>query len=741
MGAPVPVDDMPDSIVPASDLPDAAGPAPGVDPQGGSDESVGRVAGLTGRALATGVADLPAAASSIAQIPNDQANAFTQMLGMDTTPKNAKGEAAPTPAADAPYSPQLSDFVHPDKWPQAAQFFADKAGLASPQTAGERVYSKAVEATPAAVLAPEAPITGALSAAAGGAASQATKEGGGTPLEQTAAGLAAGSVPALGAAAAGATVRGLVRGASGADMTAALKTAAETNTPLTVGQASGNTSIQTMEAASSKMWGGGPIGKVAAAQNASTGNTVGGIIDNLNQSGASLTPQSTGATIAAGGAAAIKSSRAADKANYDTLNAIVPPQTPIKVSNAVRTLDIATTPKPGAEASTAALVPDEITTMRNNLRTDIKNGTPALLQSTAPIDYANGTMPYSAVAALRTDLANNSIDWGFMPQNAVANRVKMNVWGALTDDLNAGAAAHSPAGAAAAAYAKAQFQANNTQRKLLAGVIDQNGGPEKVYAAATSGIGAKGGDSTIGPVMSALDPDSQNVVRATVLNKLGQLPAGAKGAGNFDMDRFLTGYGGMAPEAKDALFGTTGAPGSLRTSLDSISSTADTIRNAKQLSNPSGSAAAVGHGAGLWALMAAGSEAAGTFLHHPVAGAIAATSAVAPPILNNIMARVLTNPRTAAWLARSTKLPMSAVPNALNQLSNMAKQTNDPDAQDLSTYLYHQLHTQSAQASATAHAAGQTDAGQAHARAALSYLQQSGKPLSDDQIAQTGITQ
>jgi hypothetical protein len=272
---------------------------------------------------------------------------------------------------------------------------------------------------------------------------------------------------------------------------------------------------------------------------------------------------------------------------------------------------------------------------------------------------------------------------------------------------------------------------------VLDGIVDKAGGPEAVYTAATSG--AKAGATKIGAVMGALDPDSQNTVRATVLDRLGRLPPGAQNAGQFDTSRFLTGWNGMSPEAKSALFSGGSAPASLRTSLDSIASTATTIRNAKQLINPSGSGAAVVHAAGLMGLLGEVSTAALTG-HVGLAVKSAAIGAGAVTA-NNIMARVLTNPRTAAWLARSTKLPMSAIPNAVNQLSNMAKQTNDPDAQDLSTYLYHQLHTQSAQASATAHAAGQTDAGQAHARAALSYLQQSGKPLSDDQIAQTGITQ
>ena len=57
---------------------------------------------------------------------------------------------------------------------------------------------------------------------------------------------------------------------------------------------------------------------------------------------------------------------------------------------------------------------------------------------------------------------------------------------------------------------------------------------------------------------------------------------------------------------------------------------------------------------------------------------------------NALLSRALVNPRTAQWLAQTTKVPRSAIPNAVNQLSQMGQRTNDPDARDLAAYLQQQ---------------------------------------------------
>jgi hypothetical protein len=633
-------------------------------------ETAGRVGGLTGRALiggAAGLASLPfRAAAAIPDATSYVTNPIRNAFGLDTSPV--------TPMADSsgPYTPQLSDFVHPEKWQEAAQYFADHSlGTPQPQTPGERVYSRAVEALPSAALAPEAPIAGALSAAAGGAASQGVAEAGGSPTAQFVAGLAGGSVPVLGSLA-GATTRGIVRGASGTAMQANIDNAAASGIPLTVGQASGSGAVQKLEAASGKLWGGGAIEDAAQAQTQGLSSHVSDIVDKLNQSGTDLTPTGAGATINTGVAAAKQSMKGAEKAAYDNVDKLVPPATPINVSGTLAKLDTLATPTPGAENTTAALIPKTISDLRDNMQADA----------------ANGTMPYSALAATRTRIGN-SIDWGFSASDPVSNAALKQVYGALTDDLNAGAAAVSPQAQAAVTNARALYAANQTKRDLLNGIVDKAAGPEAVYTAATSGM--KNGATKIGGIMMALDPDSQNVVRATVLNKLGLATTGPQ-KGSFNAATFLNNWVGMSDAAKNALFGTSGQARSLRAGLDSLTSTMQTLNNAKALVNPSGTAAAAGHSWGLWSLLGEASTAALTghvgLAAASLGGGLSATAA------NAILSRALTNPRVVQWMAQSTKLPIAALPNAINQLARLGQAKNDPDASNLAAYLQQQNSAQ-----------------------------------------------
>jgi hypothetical protein len=444
--------------------------------------------------------------------------------------------------------------------------------------------------------------------------------------------------------------------------------AAINNIPLTVGQASGSKLAQAVEAASGKIWGGGAIENAAQAQTQGLSSHVSDIVDKLNQGGAELSPTGAGSAINTGVAAAKQSMKGAEQAAYSNVDQLVPPATPINVSGTLAKLDTLATPTPGAENTTAALIPKTISDLQTNMQADA----------------ANGTMPYSALAATRTRIGN-SIDWGFAPSDPTSNAALKQVYGALTDDLNAGAGAVSPEAQAAVTNARSLYAANQAKRDLLNGIVDKAGGPEAVYTAATSGM--KNGATKISGVMNALDPDSQNVVRATVLNKLGLATTGPQ-KGAFNATTFLNGWVGMSDAAKNALFGTSGQANGLRASLDSLTGTMQTLSNAKALVNPSGTAAAAGHSWGLWSLLGESSTAALT--GHVGLAAASIGGGVATTAANAILSRALTNPRVVQWMAQSTKLPVAALPNAINQLARMGQAKNDPDASNLASYLQQQ---------------------------------------------------
>ena len=621
-------------------------------------ETAGRVAGLAARGVATGAAGLPDAITSLADPIGTAASGLSHVIGQKLGIEGQPSEPG--------QKPTLSDFVHPEKWQQAAEYFATKADLPTPQTPGERIGYRAAQALPYAALSPETPIVGGLSAAAGAAGSQGAAEAGAGPIGQAAAGLVTGSVPAIGAGLA-AGARGIVRGgAQGqAEMQGRLADAAG-NANLTLGQASGNRAVQYLEGASAKLPGGAPIKSLAGRQAEDLGTHIDDIVNNLSPS-TDVSPTVAGTAINQGAETAKNNMRAAESAAFAKRDALVPHQTPTPITNTMSVLNDLATPTPGAEASTGALLSPKITALRDNLTADAAaNG------ATGP---ENAALPYLGVRQLRTSVGN-SIDWGFAPADPVTNGAMKKVYGALSDDLTAGASAVSPEAKEAATSANVLYAANQQKRDFLNGIIDKAGGPEAVYQAATNGT--KQGATKIGGVMSALQPDQQNIVRATVLDRLGRATPGAQNAegSTFSPSTFLTNWSKLDPDAKDAMFGASGNPNTLRSGLDSLTNTISNIRSGTKLQNFSGTGEAVGHGAGLLAAFESLKALAAGDPH-------VAMSAVAGVAANNVLGRALTNPRVVNWFAKTTKAPMSALPNAVNQLSQM----NDPDAHALAQYL------------------------------------------------------
>jgi hypothetical protein len=620
-------------------------------------ETVGRVAGLGASALGSGaVGTLGTVISATAPRPIMAAEQWAADKLTGTKP-------APT---DAPYEPQLSDFVHPEKWQEAAEYFAHKGGLPEPATPTERVGYKAAQALPSAVLAPEAPVLGAVSAAAGGAASQATAEAGGSPLQQTLAGLAVGSVPAL--ASAGAQgARALIR--DPAAMAGRIADAAESGTPLTAGQATGSRTLQYLEGASSKLWGGGPIKATAEQQTQHLGNTVDNIVDNLAPNGADVSPTGAGAAINAGAATTKANMRAAEKGAYNAVDQHVPADHPVDMSGTLSKLDELATPNPDAANTTGALLSPKVAAIRDNLKADIaaNGGSPVL--------------PYKATTDLRTALGN-SIDWGFAPSDPVTNGALKQIHGALKGDIDIAASSISPEASQAVSDARTLYAHNQARRDFLNSVVDRAGGPEAVYQAATNGT--KQGATKIGGVMSALDPGQQNLVRATVLDRLGKANPGQQNAAGdaFNPSTYLTNWAKLDPAAKDALFGASGKPKSLRSSLDALANTMSNIRSGTKLQNFSGTGEAAGHMGGMIAAYE-GIKHMLTSAHPVLTGASVAGGLTS----NMILSRALVNPRTVTWLSHTFKLPTSGIPNAVNQLEKAGQSANDPDMQDLAAHL------------------------------------------------------
>jgi hypothetical protein len=616
--------------------------------------------------------------------------------GSDTFSKN------PPPAGAKPYTHTqvtVPSFLQPghdkediggsESIKNAMRKMGDDMVDTQEQTPMNRVIHAGAEAAPNAVFVPEAPIGGLLSTVGGGASRQAAAEAGAGPVGQTIAGLAGGMAPAVGAGLA-ATTRGAVRGgdAGRQAMEARLADAKASNTNLSAGQASGNPALQYAEGTISKIWGGHPIVKNAENQTGTMGSRVNDIVDNLS-GGQPANPTSAGNAIIKGIGdektpnSALGRMHQAESDAYGKLDDLVNPSTPINMDGTMKALDALATPTAGAENTTGALTSSKISAMRDNLRADLEasqapGGAAQKGVYTAggnPPKLPAGSLPYGSVRALRSAVGN-SIDWGFAPSDPGTNSGLKRVWGALSGDLKDGASSVSPEAAKAAETANSLYAANTARRESLAPYIDKAGGPEAVFQAATNGT--KQGATKIGSVMDAIGPDHQNLVRATVLSRLGKaVPSSQTASGEeFSPNTFLTNWSKMDPNAKDALFGKSGASGDLRANLDSLSNTASAIRSGTKLQNPSGTARSVGHIGGLAAAWEGIQQAVAG---HP--GTLAGT--VGGVTVNHLLARALTNPTTVRWLAKQTKAPVSTLPNAVKQLSN----TDDSDAKDLAEYL------------------------------------------------------
>lgn len=702
-----------------------------------------RAAGLDVRSLASGAAGLAGtAANAPRNIANDVVQAGEDVVSghpgalIPTWLGGSAPTTQPTPVANtaprlpepdiatATNGPSLDDIIHPERWQMAAHFFANKLGLPQPRTPGERVSSAAVSALPALALAPEAEaaevpeaataigrgmqamreaiptrVAASVPVMGSGAVSQEVGEQGGTPGEQVAAGLAVGGIPAIAEGGAG-LARIATRGpgaARAAAMTQRLTDASANDVPLTVGQATGSPLAKAGEAVSRSMWGGGRLNQIAEAQNVALGDRVNTIVDGLS-GGGDVSPTGAGAAINRGVANAKSSMRTAERAAYSAVDEAVPPTTAIDVSGTLGVLDKLAAPVPGAEATSAALTPKLITSIRNSMQSDAKDG----------------VMPYAALAALRTQVGH-SIDWGFAPADPVANGALKQVYGALTQDLNKGAAAVSPEAAQAVTDARNLYSTNQDQRDVLDTVVEKAGGPEAVYRAALSGTNI--GATKIRTIMTALDPDRQNLVRATVLDQMGRaVPSEqtAEGA-EFNASTFLTRWARLSPEAKDALFGAQGAPGTLRASLDSLTNTLSTLRKGGALKNPSGTGPLLSH------VLGAGNAVSDIMISLWTGHPAIALGSIGVPLANRILAGALTNPRLVRWLAATSKMPPSALPVAINQLVRMGT----PGAQQLAALMSAAVaNTPGASSGQTAGAnPAWTNMTPAHQRAALAMLE------------------
>jgi hypothetical protein len=271
---------------------------------------------------------------------------------------------------------------------------------------------------------------------------------------------------------------------------------------------------------------------------------------------------------------------------------------------------------------------------------------------------ASGALPWDAVKKLRSMIGEKISNAGLNPD--ISKKELQTLYAALSNDLRDAAYKAGPQAERAFDRANSFSAAGYNRIDTFLDRVSGKDTMEKIFNAATNPSELKEGASTINAVMRSLQPAERDVVKSSFIRRMGHATPGAQDAGGeiFSARTFLTNWNKISPEAKRTMF----AGGKITEDLSAVVKAADMLDKAsKVFANPSGTAQATAQqalGGGVAIALATG--------HVGTAGAL-----LAAPVMANLNARLMTNPNFVAWLARSTKMPASALPSALNALSQI----------------------------------------------------------------------
>jgi len=488
----------------------------------------------------------------------------------------------------------------------------------------------------------------------GSTAAQLTADAGGGPVAQTAASLVGGVTGGGGlrtTAAEGA--KRSFRGGEAGRQTVAdniqLFDDVAGATP-SAGQATQNRRMMAAESGASRAPGSaGVMAKRSEALAESIGTGVDKIAGKL---AGKTSAEQAGRAINQGAEGFVRYLRNADDALYGKVDKLIPADTAVSIPKTQQYLAQTTSPIKGAPNTSKMLANPRFAQIAEAIGADVQAA-------------ANGQLPYQAVRQLRTRvgeaLQNNAL------VSDVPTKQLRRLYAMLSDDLQGAAKLAGPDAERAATRANNFHRAGMRRLEMLETVVNKNGGPEKVFAAATNGT--KEGATRLRAVMQSLPEDGQKMLTATVLRRLGR----AKGSfqddlgEKFSTETFLTNWNGLSAEAKTALFDRHGT--AFRNDMDKIAKVASNLRDGSAVfRNPSGTAQAT-------AQMTAAASFAGALF----SGRIDIATGIAAGVAGtNLSARLLTHPPFVRWLATQTQRPAGAVPAALNQLA----QSKDPLLQE-----------------------------------------------------------
>lgn len=547
------------------------------------------------------------------------------------------------------------------------------AGVPEPETARERVVGDASRAMASGgamlrvaqgaqhlpgmvgkastVLAQQPGVQGA-STASGASAASITNEAGGGPVAQTLAGVAGSLAPSAGAIR-DETVRRAFRGGEAGRQRVEqnIETFEAAGTTPTVGQATESRFHRGTESLLGRAPGSaGRITQKAEQQATEIGA-------GLERVAAALAPKSSGERAGRKIEAGVRESflprfRGRSQRLFNEVDQYLPATAPVPLPATQRALDDLAKPSQGVERASAALLTPKIQQIRDGLQADLAG--------------SNATT-YESAKWLRS-LVGRNLEESALISDIPRGQLR-RLYGALTRDIEEAArATGNPQALNALNRADRYYRAGLDRIDTIENVINRSGGPERIFAAATSGT--REGATTLRALMQSLPDDAQKEVSATVLRRLGRAnPGNQDDLGEvFSTGRFLTNWAGMSPEAKRVLFDRFGPD--YRRSMDQIANVASNLRSGSQVfANPSRTSDATIQASTVGALALA-----------VMTGQLGAAAAIGTGLGGaRFSANVMTNPNFVQWLAQATKQPIGALPAQVYLLQNIAERTGDDE--------------------------------------------------------------
>jgi len=257
------------------------------------------------------------------------------------------------------------------------------------------------------------------------------------------------------------------------------------------------------------------------------------------------------------------------------------------------------------------------------------------------------------------------------------------VYGALSEDIRQAASQQGDEALKAFNRANAFTRSGHNRLDDFVERITRNVEVDKIFNAVT-----KGGEGTkvINTFKKSLRPEEWEIVVSNVIRKLGAANAGQQNATGdaFSVGKFLTDWNKLGT-AKNSLLSGTKKLETYRNSLNKIARVAERVKEAqKQGANPSGTGqfnanfglATTGIG-GTAGALAAGNPAVATGVAATVLSTIA---------MNNVGARLMTNPLFVKWLATNATTP-KLTGAQITALAKVASASNLDDAAAIQTLI------------------------------------------------------